>query len=425
MFETTEFDASVDRAWGTFRDRLADHLGQMSTDDTLTLEWAEESTVDGFAPWIQFLLWDGDQVRAEVSSNPYLAHQYTLDDAAESRLCDLGWDRPTRRPDGDPDGGSPAFFVDLGQRDAGRTAAMTVATLREIWSVPHPVFLRPEITGTLEGAVLVDPAPESGPEPALDERAAFESVDAHELRNLVARTVAQVIGHPPDRDQDGDVALRLGEQRVFVIVHPDKPLVRLWMPLLLGIVGRTRAAENACDLTKQWPGLRFTLDEDRLSASIDLFGSPFVPRHLVDALDQLRSLAPTVDADFADRFGGIRYVDGPATDLGDPGGRLVADDDLPRPLLTLLHLDADGTDALDPVEVAAVCEFDRDAVLDYLQIAQEQELVWHRFADDADDDGDDVEAAACAHEALAWARARESLRGALRVIALPEHPATG
>ncbi|WP_137725695.1 T3SS (YopN, CesT) and YbjN peptide-binding chaperone 1 [Prescottella subtropica] len=428
MFETAEFDASVDSAWGTFRDRLADHLSGMSTDDTLVLDWADESTVDGFAPWIQFLVWDDEYVRAEVSSNPYLAPRYVLTAAAENRLCDLGWERPTRRPDGDPDGGSPAFFVDRKQWDADRVAAMTVTTLREVWSVPHPAFLRTEISGTLADTILVDAAPE--PEPAaasgLDERAAFDARDPHELRDLVARTVEQAIGHMPDRDDDGDVALRLGDQRVFIIVHPDKPLVRLWMPLLLGIAGRTRAAENACDLTKRWPGMRFTLDEDRLSASIDIFGSPFVPRHLVDALDQLRLLAPRIDVDFAARFGGTLYIDGPVCDSDDTisDDRPIADVDLPQPLSTLLHLDPDGAGALDPHEVAAVCAYDRDAVLDYLRLATGQETVWNRFADDALHDGDDEVAAACEAEARAWARTHESLRGALRVITLPDRPAS-
>lgn len=133
--------------------------------------------------------------------------------------------------------------------------------------------------------------------------------DPSELRELISRTVDQALGFVPQLDDDGDVVLTLGSQPVFVIAHPDKPLVRLWIPLLHAVAGRTRAAENICDLTKQWPGIRFTLDEDRLNASIDISGNPFVPRHLVDAIDVIGKFLPTVDARFAARFDGSRFAD--------------------------------------------------------------------------------------------------------------------
>ncbi|WFR71740.1 hypothetical protein P9209_23755 [Prescottella defluvii] len=312
MFDITSFDEAVDRSWITFQHNLADHLSAMRNDDILILDWIEESTVEGFTPWMQFLLWDNEFVRAEVSSNAYLAPLYTLAPEAEERLCELGWGRPTHLPHEEPDDGSPAFFVDKEQRWADQIAAMTVTTLREIWNVPHPSFLTTEIIGTLEGTDLVaTDIAEADPEPFdLDDSAAVAPRDPDELRDLVARTVEQAMGFAPELDEDGDVVLKLDDQPVFVISHPDRPLVRVWMPLLYAVAGRTRAAENVCDLTRRWPGIRFTLDDDRLNASIDVSGNPFVPRHLVDALDLFGKFVPTVDTAFATRFDGSRFADG-------------------------------------------------------------------------------------------------------------------
>lgn len=316
MFDSDTFDAAIDRSWNRFQRRLADHLAAMRNDDVLVLEWAEESTVEGFAPWVQFLAWDDVMLRGEVSSNTYLAPRHQLAPAAENMLCNLGWSAPTHLPDEDPDGGSSAFFLDREQRWSDKIAAMTVTTLREVWSVPHPSFLRPEIVGTLAGTDLMetpDVVDEPGV-PAVDDTLAIVPDDPHQLRGLIARAVEQSLGFPPRLDQDGDVVLTLDDHPVFVIAHPDQPLVRAWMPLLHSITGRTRAAELICDLTRRWPAIRFTLDEDRLNASVDVSANPFVPRHLADALDQLSRFAPDVDTAFAARFGGARIIDDPPDD---------------------------------------------------------------------------------------------------------------
>jgi len=336
MFDSETFDAAIDRSWNGFQRRLADHLAAMRNDDVLVLEWAEESTVEGFAPWVQFLVWDDVMLRGEVSSNAYLAPRHQLAPAAENILRNLGWSAPTHGPDEDPDEGSSAFFIDREQRWADQCAAMTVTTLREVWSVPHPSFLRPEIVGTLAGADLLG-IPDVGADdepgrPQVDDTHAIVPDDPQELRDLIAGAVEQALGFTPRLDQDGDVIITLDDQPVFVIAHPDQPLVRAWMPLLHSITGRTRAAELICDLTRRWPAIRFTLDEDRLNASIDVSANPFVPRHLADALDQLSRFAASVDAAFAARFGGARIVDDPPDDgfTGDAPTSLDPSDHEPK-----------------------------------------------------------------------------------------------
>ncbi|MFD6894107.1 hypothetical protein ACFWB0_06090 [Rhodococcus sp. NPDC060086] len=86
---------------------------------------------------------------------------------------------------------------------------------------------------------------------------------------------------------------------------------------------------------------------------------------------------------------------------------------MPRAVQTLLHLDEDGTAALDARRVAHICGHDRNAILGYLRISKEQELEWRVSADEATADGDSEEADACNHEAEGWLTTYGQLRGAL------------
>ncbi|RVW06014.1 O-acetyl-ADP-ribose deacetylase [Rhodococcus spongiicola] len=126
-----------------------------------------------------------------------------------------------------------------------------------------------------------------------------------------------------------------------------------------------------------------------------------------------------------------RFADGLPPKNDDVPSRAPTDDDTeddeeeeddpgtPPALLTLMHLDQDGSESLTAYEVASVCGHDRDAVLDYLQITKEQEVVWLEHAEIALDEGDSEEADVCDHESRSWARTYESLRSALWLIALP------
>ncbi|QBJ97878.1 hypothetical protein ERC79_19470 [Rhodococcus sp. ABRD24] len=316
MFDIESFDQAVERSWSRFQTALADHIAVMQDDDLLVLEWSEETTVDGFVPCVQFLVWDGDQIRCEVPSNDYLAQRYALSPSDEKRLSELGWDPPTRSAGDEPCGGSPAFYVDKEQRWSDQLASMAVTAFREIWSVPHPSFLRAEAAGTLAGSDL----------------------------------------------------------------------------MLLDGTGS---------------------DTDPVEPSVD-----FDETTAVMACDQ-QELPPA----FAAQFDGTRVIDEPAQDRAELAADLSeesgAEDDLPTALLTLLHSHPDGGGALSPEQVAAVCGRDRDSVRDYLKIALEQEISWRRAAKHARSESDAKGVEACEVQARAWAQTHESLRVALRFIALP------
>ncbi|MFD1811826.1 TY-Chap domain-containing protein [Rhodococcus gannanensis] len=305
MTESQSFDDVVDRAWSTHQDRLADVIAVMREDDLLAIELGEESSVDGFVPCVQFLAWGDGQIRCEVPSNAYLDPHYRLTAADEARLVDLGWQRPTRAPDDEPDSGSPAFFVDKPANWADQLAAMSVTVFREVWSVPHPTFLRidaPEATEWVEAL-----EPEDDDSYALDLVRAVTPRDSAHLYDLVASTLSELFDEPAgddDPDEDDDFMVAIGPLVGFVGPHLDGGEVQVRMPLVRDVSDRTRASELLADLNRRWPHLKFTLTADRVDVWAAVLATPYVPQHLIDTLQQLFAFARTVDPRFATRFGG-------------------------------------------------------------------------------------------------------------------------
>ncbi|MEV0946546.1 O-acetyl-ADP-ribose deacetylase [Rhodococcus sp. NPDC049939] len=143
---------------------------------------------------------------------------------------------------------------------------------------------------------------------------------------------------------------------------------------------------------------------DLLRRAVDLF-RPFTP-----SVEARPSVGPSSERRGAPST--ALTVDQTEDDEDDPG--------LPPALMALIHLDPGGHGLLTAHEVATVCGYDRDAVLEYLKITQEREIEWRKFAETAIGEGDLEEADACEYELRAWARTYQSLRSALRVIALPD-----
>ncbi|MFE3289427.1 hypothetical protein [Rhodococcus sp. NPDC059234] len=298
------FDTSVERAWTEFQVRLADIIAAMREDDLLALELGEESSVEGFVPCVQFLAWGAGEVRCEVPSNAYLDPRHRLSAVDEDRLVELGWHRPTRQPDDEPDAGSPAFFVDKPANWADQLAAMAVTVFRETWSVPHPSFLRIEAVGTIEAMAIEPVGLDDEDVFELDLSAAVVPRDEEHLYELVALTLARLFDEPPGDDGHSDFLLALGRVVGFVGPHLDGGEVQVRVPLVCDVSDRTRASELISDLNRRWPHLKFTLSTDRVEAWASVLANPYVPQHLIDMLEQLFAFARTVDDAFADRFGG-------------------------------------------------------------------------------------------------------------------------
>lgn len=316
----------MDDAWGTFRGRLADRIAAASLDDQLILETASDTDeADGRVPHVQCTVVggpDGPLVRCEIPDDLELPPRRRLTEADRARLLAQGWSSPTPAPaagavaDSGPIA-SPALVVEKTPRWADLLAAMTVSVFRDTWAVPHPSFLTLHHLGT--GADPDTPPSQPGsPLPGpLDRHVAVRPADTDHLREVIARTLTDMYGVPPERDSDGDFVLRFGSALALVIANEGAPEVQLWAPLVRDISGRTRASELVTDLNRRWPYLRFGLFEDRLRVMIDMLADPFVPQHLADMIEHLGDFLSGVDEEFATHFGGRLHFPPAPTAVGD------------------------------------------------------------------------------------------------------------
>lgn len=128
------------------------------------------------------------------------------------------------------------------------------------------------------------------------------------LTARVGQALTDQFRRPVPVDADGDFVVVVDSQVVFVVVDELVPRIQLWAPLLHGIADHARVASEVLDANRAWPHIKFVLVEDRLVATVDILGDPFVPRHLTDLFAALRVLLGTVDAGFARRFRGVRYA---------------------------------------------------------------------------------------------------------------------
>ncbi|MFD1811759.1 T3SS (YopN, CesT) and YbjN peptide-binding chaperone 1 [Rhodococcus gannanensis] len=393
MVQSGTFDAAVEGSWREFRGTLANLLAAMSGPDYLIIG-AASANFTALSVTVEFQVSDGYLVCVARS----------LGLSSDAALLDLlsaqGWG-PSDRANG--------VRIDVPMRFADRAAFLAVSFLREVGSIHHPCFIQArDSAGPVEFvrhsdsiATDADSVPPPVEYPA----------DHRELQDAISAALEWKHGTPAVMDEAGDFVITIGGQLGFVLPHPERPQLRILVPLLTAVTGRTRAAELLTELNSDYAFVRLILIGDQVNAAIDLPTAPFSAMQLSDQLNCMAAFLETVDDEFVERFGAQRAgLDEPDSDDQDA--------ELPAGLLTLLHLDPDGAHALDGEEVATVCDFDRDTILEYLHISEEQVVAWQTRADEAHDAGDFDEADACAHESTGWERTVTSLRAALRVVTL-------
>ena len=111
--------------WTRFERQLAERLAELK--DVLVLEVFDSGEM---TPYVQFAAYDDDDLRAEVSSNRFLASRWKLDAARRAALIEQGWLSPNRRRDG-----SPNFFIDSSRADAPALARACGRALRDAFGV--------------------------------------------------------------------------------------------------------------------------------------------------------------------------------------------------------------------------------------------------------------------------------------------------
>ena len=339
--------------------------------------------------------------------------------------------KPVRRS-----GSSPAELYEFRMKSASRSfgARDLAETFERVFGIPHPNGIAVKIVEHTTGRIrtsrfeqrTVTVERETRNFSLMTESELNTAVVVHdrdELGRLVFRSLRRMFDSSVKAVSSYSWDVPLGAQNVRVIIGPIHPRVLLIAPNMPRPFGFAEFPHRRIETMVETSYLRFVDAGTRFSVMVDIPAHPFVPRHLDDAIGQLRDFIElcrkesTAGKEARTRYRAIYQDDHPTAAAA--GEERPEDESLPPPLLTLIHLDEDGSRGLSPLQVAHVCNHDRDAILEYLRMVKEQELEWLSAADGATATGDTEEAASCNHEAAAWGKTYQQLRAALEVTVLP------
>ena len=292
---TTEVHA----AWTVLRSRLTDHLMRMSDDGDHLLVELPDGHGPGCTPYAQFAgFGGGSMIRAELSSNVYLAPAHQLDAESCGSLQLMGWlggDEPASN-----------WYLERPRGDAALVATMVVGALQAIFGVEHPQLLTYDAFGPNAGSAeelgltaTEDVPIESAPQPM-----ALAPNSRHELIEMVGATLSAHLGERPPFLPEGSFVLTHLGQTVRVLVRDDQPAVEILARVTHGVHSRRATAAEIAVLNRRHMWTQWVLRDREVWMRLPMPALPFVPQHLVSMLDiYLEAMAQTRN-DLAFRTGG-------------------------------------------------------------------------------------------------------------------------
>ena len=304
-----DLDRSTAQAWAEFQNRLSDVISMI--DDSADLTIGTESEGDGPPPFVRLSSPRRDVIRCEAASNAALGEDFQLSPELLVRMEELGWEPPTvggeHSSAADVSQQEANFWVELPQVESDRISELAVSALRDVYGVQHPIFLAPD-----QLAEVLQPAP-----PPIEADAAVKVLeleradltptmprDQQHLNDLVDAELAEMYGHRPIRDAEGDVAIRVGSTMLFLRTSKDGQEVVIFAAVVHDVAGRSRAAEVLNDLNVEARWVKFQLIRDRVFVTISVLSQPFVPAHLHQAVRILSDVADGTDDELAAKLNG-------------------------------------------------------------------------------------------------------------------------
>lgn len=380
MSNIFDFDASVSDGWAAFRDELTTCLTGLHAGGSVRVT-APNSEVHGAGTATIFTITDDDEVRCHLS--PTIPGQgRELSDDELSLLMALEWDSICE----------DECIVECSRDEAEHVVLAATGVMRELWQVLHPSFLL-----TVE---------EQPAEPI--QHTGFQPTGQSQLQDLVDAALERMTGCAPKKDDDGDIIFTANGETSWLCVGVNDPVIEMFTNLAVDVDDSAAASAAIMEFSRKWPDIKFVLIDSYIRVSIRMDATVFTDGVLRSTLTKWFDFLTEGSADVA---AVVAEAQPPVEDAD-------ADEGLPAGLMCLLQLDDDDVGPLTTREIAAVCDFDRDAILHYIKVCEEQRFSWRSSIYDALEREDEEEAAACEHEEKAWAATTKSLRAALRFVVL-------
>ena len=351
--DTFDLEKSTEQAWVEFQAKLADHLGEMGDDALLLLEVEGGEDQEGAAPYVQFCRWD-DELRCEAVSNAYLAAVYALTPKDAVFLRELGFSFPTWEPGEEPDAGSSNFWLDAVVDDADRVAVTAVRALRHVYGVAHPALLaghpfQPEPVAEIVSAPAA---------PSLLYPDGPADLDA-----FVEAVLTPRFGHPPARDDDGDIPIQVGTAVVYLRVHQEAAVVTLFAELVVDVRDERAARREVERLNAEHLDVKFALRGDCIRCSRDLDAWPLPASHLEARVTRMCELVDGLDQQVAAKVSGQVF---------NPQKEDVDDVPVQPPAAS----DEPGWARVDAARMRDLCRRDPAELLELVARARQERSMW-------------------------------------------------
>jgi len=268
----------VSRDWAPFARNLSRVLARLEEDQFLILSAKRGNR------YLQFSGQGAWGTRIEVGSNQFLKGEDRLTRQEVAWLRTHGWKAPTgtpkqATPDKDPDG-SPNYFIDVPSHiGASDCVSMIVDTLIHGLSFHHP------------GALSYEAFDAAGKVLSFQELGLKSSNRADTpLMDAVLATFKEITGiEDLSFDEDGDVSIRYGVIVISAVQFNDR--VRLYSTLVSQVTETPELLRKINQINDSGHRLRVFLNDRVVLAVLDVPAAPFVPAHLVAAMNEFAEVA--------------------------------------------------------------------------------------------------------------------------------------
>ena len=277
--------------WPVFQKNLAAALKSMQEDESLII------SIKHSKRFVQFAALGGFGMRAETTSEAYLASTETDSTDNHLGLLALGWFSPTRQPaesapEDDPDG-SPNYFVDFPPGTSLECIAeLSVHTLADLYEISHPGELEYDAFdhdgNPIEHTVLKIQC-------ARDRKARFKD-PAVQLRKAVSATTGI---QDLEYDEDDCLCLRYRDNLSLFVMLPEGASYIHFMSILAeGITPNKALLALINELNDEPKPSRFLVHGDSVIAMYLLPAQPIINDHIAKVLsdfaDQVLRAVPRV-----------------------------------------------------------------------------------------------------------------------------------
>ena len=312
-----ELDETTQQAWAALEARLTQFLATMThgSEDHLVLAVDIHTSDTGCAPYVQFASFGDAMIRAEASSDAFLAVEWQQGAEAEHQWRAMGWRGY--------DESEPNFILEMPAAMAAILANNALSAIRGSFGIGHPSELACRAWGpaavTAETLGLKAGGEALGPpegwvefEAAEAEMEAANQIDApavipddpDHLRVMVGAVLRKKMGLTPEVDDDGDFIIEHRGHRVLVIVHEEMAAVELMTLVVDAVRSRRATAVELGLLNRDHPWAKWTLHERRVFQRQMLSAYPLAPRHLQRAVEDFQRALDLTSEDLVQRTGG-------------------------------------------------------------------------------------------------------------------------